>query len=507
MLNMIKRGIIFSLFIGALAIFAGCGSSARDSFADAQEYFPQLRYIESAPAQPVRVNLYVQATADMLPLLNDVSHFHQVFTLLQNNAVDIWGTNRTNQYIFRFDVEWQENRFEEGYQKTAYHFAYPLDPVWWSRPDNVLPQVPQILTSPFFSIDWYLTQGLRAPIEYERRLEGTPPFSNHEQAHLSRTITEITQLRSTDNQISIVVTNFVGNEMGGVPAEDADIRAHILEYLLVNPDSSVGVLVFENNQTPFYLLMFGSPQKIALYASRLTNRLPLVRVYTETDEGAVASDEAMRFDFTLFTTQATASQSASNVSFENGNASADVTGFVLPVGLTQVFESDLMDGEAALFASHFGGTGNFFAVTGRADNVPVIQTDIYLHVPYLVARQMQLDNAFTLSSLENGVLSPRAPGNSSVEVTSVRPSGDGVVVTVAVNVDVGAIGDRGSRGVFSFTLYENLIFAGSLPLATNALASEVFNQLSIDTGIAAQRVRNEFGRHLVAEVYLFFYLN
>ena len=121
---------IAALLVVLVIAQTSCGSEQDASFADVEGAFPQLAYRPPAPNHPIRVNIYVQATYDMLPLLSDGSVFREVFTVLQTTAVDLWGTGRTSQHMFRFDAEWQENRGEDGYVRTAYHFAYPLDPHW-----------------------------------------------------------------------------------------------------------------------------------------------------------------------------------------------------------------------------------------------------------------------------------------------------------------------------------------------------------------------------------------
>ena len=249
-------------------LIASCGRNGQ-GFGDVQNAFPPLA--EAPTAQPaVRVNLYIQATEDMQPLLSPDSQYANLLNILQNSAVELWGTHGVTQHVFRFDVEWLEVRGEAGYVRTTYHFAYPLDPVWWIRPDGVAPQIPQIFDAAFYRREWYLEQNLRAPGEYERRIrEENPPFTNREQARISRTIEEITRLRAGQNEVSVMVTNFRGHMADGIQIEDADIIRVMLEYLQIHPESAIGVFAFENGSNPFYFILFGSTREVAALSNHI----------------------------------------------------------------------------------------------------------------------------------------------------------------------------------------------------------------------------------------------
>ena len=488
-----------------------CGQDI--GFADVENAFPQFAYRPHPDTSPIRVNIYVQGTYDMLPLLSDGSVFREVFTVLQTTAVDLWGTTRTSQHMFRFDAEWQEHRSEEGYVRTAYHFAYPLDPLWWNRPDGVPPQIPQILTPQFFQLEWYIAQNLRAPSEYERRIvESNPPFTNHERAFISRTIEEISNLRSSYNEVSVVVTNFQGHVAGGLPTEDTQIRTQILQYLQRHPDAAVGTFVFENYSNPFYILIFGPAAEVASFTNRFAVRIPVLPtlVIDETDDED--SEGVWRYllvphVYNLYTKSYFSTRTSTNVSSVPNVFASDIRSIELPIGVTRTFESDFLLGEAELFNHYFGTNQYFISVTGLAGSIASIDVDLLLYIPYTASQRVGIVHEIELSVLDGSSLARISHGNSSVVINELMPAAEGTLARLTINLDTTVFPSRNQRAVFALYLHEvfDMTRITAYGHYTTGLFREIFGLLANDIMLTQQAVERT-SDYALGKIYLYLFI-
>ena len=482
--------ILILIVLSFIALsFAGCNG---DSFTNVPNdgAFPVARTVATTINQPVRVNLYIQATSDMLPLLDEGSIYVDMVRILQGNAGNLWGSHGASLHTFRFDVEWLENRSEEGYGPlTAQHFAYPLDPHWWQRPGNVAPQIPQIFEPEFYQLEWYFSQYLRAPDAYRNRIEhNSPAFNNRGLLRLSRTFEEITYLRNGQHEISIVVTNFLGHSVDNTPLEDETTRDQILSYLNNNPQNAIALFTFVNNGEPFHFIVLGSSTETTAFSNHLIERLP------------VGS-----FQFNFYTHAPIASRISTNAAISSGNPSVDVVQRSIPVGVAQVFDVDLSDDEPEAFSRHFGGTHVFYHINSSNidGRTAALAFDIRLYIPYRISRLTSFEPELSFFELRDYVLEPIDYGISEFVINSKSPQPDGgTQANVTVLLD-SAIVPR-ARTLLIVRLYENVELPLNLNIPTTPLFQSTFTQLAQDVNLSAQQRRLQSNRNIVAELYLYF---
>ena len=501
-----KLVYIVILLAASIGILSACSGSSV-SFTEAQGVIPDyLSRVQAEFLQEMRVNIYVQGTSDMLPLFDSDSVYTDVLGVLQNAAVDLWGSQVVSQYMFRFDVEWQEDR-----PRTAYNFAYPLDPDWWNRPSGVFPQIPQIFDPNFYSLEWYLDQNLRDPSEYERHIvDENPPFNDRQQARISRTLDEIRTLRIDENEISVMVTNFIGHSSAGVPTEDESITSRVLEYLQIRPDSAIGVFAFENSGNVFYILVMGTANHTAAFSDRLLNMLPLVPETLENeDEENITLYNPINHTFNFYTSAQVATSLSSNLPLSYGEFSTDIISINPHDGLVNAFGSDWSDGEENLFQSHFGNTNMVLRAASRQlrNSYASVDVSLRVNIPYIVLEHTLLRPEFYFDILTADGLESTSVAGTNVSDMEVVPLGDGYSkITMTVNLDTSAFPSRDTRARLIVRLYENTGFnpPQSFGNYNSSLFTNTFNQLGTDIQLAAHRRLQDNLSHLAAEIYLYF---
>ena len=474
--------------IGFIAVvLVGCGRG--EGFTGVDGVFPPSHEGVSNSNHPVRVNLYIQATTDMLSLFEDASIYADMVRVLQGTAENLWGFHGVSLHTFRFDIEWIENRVEAGYIRTAQHFAYPLDPYWWYRPGDVAPQIPQIFNADFYQLEWYFSQYLRAPDIYRNRIVyNSPALTHHGHARLSRTFEEIAHLRGGQREISVVVTNFVGHSVEGIPLEDESVREQILKYLQENPHAAIGTFTFPNNDNPFHFIVLGSSMEVSAFSQHLMERLPMAT-----------------FHFDFYTHAPIASVVSTNAASSPGVPSVDVVQVSIPTGVVQVFDVDLVDGEEDAFRRHFGGTHMFYHITpNQVDgSIAHLTFDVRLHIPYRISRIANFEYELSFLELRRGGLETIGIGDSRFVINSKAPHPEGGThINVSVYLDVTIV--PRSRTMLTLRLYENIYRTPILGNSTTALFQETFRQLAQDVNLAAQHRRQSLSRNVAAELHLYF---
>jgi len=250
----------------ALLVLSGCISSR--PFPDGQGAFPELAPGSEEPP-PVSVNIYFQATANMQELITtEGSQYRRALEAVLSIPGN-WGSSTLvdmqNNGLFRFDVQNQELIAMDG------EFAYPLDYPEQVRGDYAGAQLLNygVFHEGFYYYGWYLTQGNRSPVSFgnvRADLEHYPHW------YISSAINEINRLRNAPGEISVVMTNFMGN-----PNETSAIRNQLAAYLTDNTDSAVATLAFQNGGLPFYILVLGSAVEVSEFSSWLMDDLANMR--------------------------------------------------------------------------------------------------------------------------------------------------------------------------------------------------------------------------------------
>jgi len=205
-----------------------------------------------------RVNIYIQATSNMLELITgENSSYPQALRAVLDNASN-WGTLQYHQYVFRMDVRNQERI------AMIDEFAYPLEP------DQIHGRVGEtrvygVFDSEFYEFYWYVRQINRASRSFGYVREQFQHYPHH---FISSVIREIHSLRNNEREISVIATNFLGN-----PNEGRDIYSQLTEYLVLNPNSAIATLGFYNEGLPFYVLVLGSISEVSEYSAWLRESL------------------------------------------------------------------------------------------------------------------------------------------------------------------------------------------------------------------------------------------
>jgi len=225
-----------------------------------QEAFPLLARTQQEPSsvgiadsEQVRVNIYFQATRNMLDLLETEGSVYAQALEAVLRVPGNWGTNRHVLNTFRFDVQNQEPI------RAIQEFAYPLypDQVHGSYQDGV--RIHGIFEPEFYSFDWYLHQAGRAQTSFgivRDRLQHYP------QNYITYVINEISALRTNPREISVIVTNLRGN-----PNEQSYlIFSALTQYLMSGADNAVATVAIYNSGNPFYVLILGSGREVAQFS-------------------------------------------------------------------------------------------------------------------------------------------------------------------------------------------------------------------------------------------------
>ena len=475
--------IFFVQVLFALVLLTSCANE-NDGYMFGESAFPVFDSHQDNDYEPyiVRVNIYVQGTENMANLLSNPYYEYAVRTL-KDTAADIWTTHGISQHLFRFDFEWQnEARREEGYVLTPHHFAYPLDPEWWVRLDINPPQIPQIFEEHFYNLRWYTEQYSRAPDSYLGFYHGIRSFTVSQQSHISRTIREISELRSGDNEISIMVTNFIGH-----PQETIAIRDSILYFLHENPLSAISTFTFDG----FFFLVFGSTGEVVEFSNRLSYRL--------------INANSIPHVFSIHTY-------AAIVSSAFGNEYVQVRETYR--GVREIFSEDISSDELALFERRMGNDWIFFNVFSQliSDNIAPISLSIDIPTHALVSDMINLEVNVSLYDYNQGA-------RRNIPLRNTRATIENITGEKAANVytfiDTTAFTELSTnRGLLVIHIYERLntnrnevhlspavSVDGIVPNMSNSVAleefREIFNRLNSDIGNVATQ-------HRIGEIYLHF---
>jgi len=227
-------------------------------------------YQDAAEAGSVVVNTYIQATRNMQNLF---THENSVYTQVLDILLRVpsnWGTGNYETNWFRFDVQYQ------GPLAYADEFAYRLyreehlNQVDGMRAHNypydfLLYGISHIQ---FYEYDWYVSPGQvnRSQVLYSEARTRLEFYPDH---YISSTIGEIRALRTGSRELSIMVTNFLGN-----PNEQPRaIREQLTTYLAQHPNNAIATFSLMNSGAPFYILAFGPTAEVAQFTQWLDRDL------------------------------------------------------------------------------------------------------------------------------------------------------------------------------------------------------------------------------------------
>jgi len=497
--KMINRSFFALLAILTISLFTACSNAGEFTRAIMPEESPST--FDFGDDFLVHVHLYIQSTHEMGELLG--SDFDRALALLvgtpevPGTAENLWGTHSIQQSLYRFDVLWMEPERDFGIHGYGSAFAYPLDPSWWIR-EGVRTQAPQIFEPEFYSINWYLEQTGRAPGVYEQRLFGAG-WSNEEQNRISRTITEISELRqSNERELSVVVTNFRGH-----PSEDGAIRSSILNYLWDNDQQAISTFAFSNNGQEFYFIVLGTLREVSDFSHHLSVRLQAsdFMLYQSADDNQQEEAQSSIFAVNSFSMGALTTQIS-------GNRNTSVVDTFRGVRLA--FYDDISETESQLFYEHFGDDLLLYNIWPRLidNNSASIQLRVNLNIPqslrFAASGNIVAFPAFSVIDADGAVRSISS-GNTQIRIDDSALYNGGYVI-LNVDIDTNIFSNTPQRVYLSLDVYTNVnADTGiSLPIG-NALFRSTFTQLetNIQREIEQRHMRGGLVRHRVASLHIY----
>jgi len=443
------------LFVG------GCASNR----AFPQAAFPSVYYQgNTAAARPnVTANIYFQATRNMSNLItSETSQYARALTAVLDAPAANWGTLNYNFQAFRFDVQNQELIAARG------EFAYPLTCGRDNTPNQIHGEqgdvhIYGVFEAGFYTFDWYLVQQNRAPGSFGAVREQLQYYPH---PYISPVVAEISALRNGEREISVIMTNLIGN-----PNEIDTIERSISEYLVLNPTKAVSTLAFYNNGDSFYILILGAITETAEFSAWLRDNL---------------ADMQPAFGFY---TMGSVVESISN------NHNAAVTQEFQ--GSRLAFNRDIHRNEREMFRQI--GTPLYYTVWNRliSDNTARFSIDLQLDLLELPSDMVDLTHGVTLSFLDDDTMWP-IPGAS--EYIQVSYLGDGNI-SLDVHLDMSVFEHRVSPPVQAVLVVS--MYASLMPQATpqhdNELLSRVQTQFITDI-VGVRGAQDRYFK--AAEIYI-----
>ena len=251
----------FPLLIVSLFILGGCATNRPFP----PEAFPPSVFQETddpGPPNGVTVNIYIQATRNMQNLLTtEGSLYTRALDAVLRAPIYYWGVRSSAVHVFRFDVQNQE-LLRDAVDQFAYRLYYP-EQVRGFTQGGV--SIHGAFDVEFYEYDWYLNQHNRGAGSFGAVREQLQYYPH---LYITSVIGEIEALRGGEREISVVITNFIGN-----PNERSLIDSRLAEYLVGCSSRAVATFAVYNGGTPFYVLVLGSTTEVSEYATILNESL------------------------------------------------------------------------------------------------------------------------------------------------------------------------------------------------------------------------------------------
>ena len=269
------------LICTACLALAACSPGSNTSFHVSEGAMASNR--QNPNMDTVITHVYIQATVNMATGNKAVvlgPDYNRALELLVGNsrtgvryaAASIWGTGGA-QRVYRSDILWIEPQRDFIAYGRGRAFAYPLDPSFWQTPRRDF-QILQIFHSNFYQLNWYeyniydRVQYGRAPDLYYTWISGPRP--EHQEFSISGTIAEISTLRDGSDEVSVLVTNFIGRNQ----SEERNIDRYILDYLQDGDSRAIAFFSFANRlengeKRPFHFILFGNERRVIELADYL----------------------------------------------------------------------------------------------------------------------------------------------------------------------------------------------------------------------------------------------